>query len=68
MVVTNNQITGIWERDAFGNGHGFQFWSASAWKITATLNTFNGNAGGIVVFVGDTRDRSRVFVFPTGSI
>ncbi len=68
IKVTDNQITEIFESGTHGNGYGFQFWSLSDWTLTATLNTFSNNAGGIWIIVGETKTNPRVFKFPTGSI
>ncbi len=68
MLLTNNYFSDIFESGAFGNGHGFQLWSLSDWKVTARLNTFKGNAGGIWIIVGEEKANPRVFKFPSGSI
>jgi hypothetical protein len=40
----------------------------SDWKLTARLNTFKGNAGGIWIIIGEVKANPRDFKFPSGSI
>jgi hypothetical protein len=68
ITLTDNQITEIIQQGVNGNGYGVKFWSLSDWKLTATLNTFTGNAGGIWVIVGETSTNPRSFKFPSGLI
>ncbi|MDP6583137.1 MAG: hypothetical protein QF535_00670, partial [Anaerolineales bacterium] len=69
ITLTSNEIKDIFARGDYGDAYGFQFWSLSDWTLTATLNTFTGNAGGIWIIVGETKAGStRAFKFPSGSI